>query len=224
MEVPSQQHHPAALVIMCLDCHVWERTNAGVRQGSSGTWDPICPARDRPGQARTARPQRAAHGNCGAHWPRGTLGRKPVLVSKRTWGMVALFLHGGGGGGLFNFLYFRTSDFVMSVAGTSGSRNRGTWTPNQPLMFGETGHPREPPTEPTEAGVSASPGRRLAAVPSVLVSAWGHPERMTTDRDTAWDPRRQNHARPALSPGRLPCPTMSRWEAVQCQSLTNPRV
>lgn len=50
VEVPSQQHLPSALVLVCLDCHVWESTDAGARQGSQGTWGPIWPAWDRPGE------------------------------------------------------------------------------------------------------------------------------------------------------------------------------
>lgn len=50
VEVPSQQHLPSALVLVCLDRHVWESTDVGARQGSQGTWGPICPAWDRPGE------------------------------------------------------------------------------------------------------------------------------------------------------------------------------
>lgn len=88
MAVPSQQHRPPALVITCLDCHVWERTNAGLRQGSSGTRDPICPAQDRPGE----------HGHHGQ--PMGTVG--PTGHGGHWVGSQFLFPKEHGGWWLFS--------------------------------------------------------------------------------------------------------------------------
>lgn len=109
-----------------LSCHHTEPTD--VSQATPGHWGggappatpPLCPGPRVPGPSGRA-PMRVpgrAHRGLGVPFalsgtgqestarvrpPQGMLGRRPVLISKRTWGTVALFSVRGGGWGLVKF-------------------------------------------------------------------------------------------------------------------------